>query len=148
MDDHPPWQSCDQLQGTICCLLYGPSYKSQTPSCFALISARSQTCEKLHDKRHRESEFSCLTCWQDSALDSLVAARHAVLADLAADLAGGQPGGCSADAGTPMGHQVVYLITYMSQKGDISTGIEPFSHQATPMRHEGILLIMPCILRR
>lgn len=80
------------------------------------------------------------TCWQDSALDSLVAARHAVLADLA----GGRPGGSSADAGTPMGHQVAYLITYMSQKGYISTGIGPFLHQATPMRHEGILLIMSC----
>ena len=73
-----------------------------------------------------------------------MAARHAVLADLASDLAGGRPGGSSAVADTPMGHQVVYLITYMSQKGYFSTGIGPFSHQATPMRHEGILLIMSC----
>ncbi len=42
---------------------------------------------------------------QDSALDSLVAARHAVLADLAADVAAGARPSGSVDAGTPMAHQ-------------------------------------------
>ncbi|BDA51184.1 hypothetical protein COCOBI_18-0600 [Coccomyxa sp. Obi] len=46
---------------------------------------------------------------QDSALDSLVAARHAVLADLAADVAGARPSG-SVDAGTPMAHQTSYPL--------------------------------------
>ncbi len=42
---------------------------------------------------------------QDSALDSLVAARHAVLADLAADVAAGARPSGTVDAGTPMAHQ-------------------------------------------
>lgn len=56
---------------------------------------------------HTSIRLQLRLCAQDSALDSLVAARHAVLADLAADVAaaGGAAGGSGAEAGTPMSHQ-------------------------------------------